>query len=288
MKEIVLTVPNNTKEFIQSSIRWHQMISSFKEDTPNNEIHVLLKEEHSHVTEQDLYSEVNFYGFDEQVTPSPKGIAHIAKSGTPQDSMFYYVRSIKNEYIKESVLEALNEEGIKHNFAFKFDNLPTTRSLELMIKMGSDPASILHNIMSYYETEPNSECIDLIEIALKNGANASLPNLYNIPSFLPTNVIELLIENGLKIESVFRTSSESSSPEDQLRLLKIVQKHGFSIKDFDDNYFPSLNNFTADFIDLLIGNNIVPVQKILQKIVQLTPNTCRKRFRPKYFSKNYI
>jgi|GEM_PF-2947430 len=271
MKEIVLTVPDNTKEFIQSSIRWHQMISSFKEDTPNNEIHVLLKEEHSHATEQDLYSGVNLYGLNEQVVLSPKGLAHIARLGAPELTVSNYVMSIKNSHTQESVLEALNEEGIKYNFHFWFGTIPTARSLELMIAMGSNPSSALSQVMNLYKIEQDEEYIDLIQIALKNGAMALLPTLC-IPSFLPTNVIELLIENGLKVESVFRASSESSSPEGQLRLLKIAQGHGFSIKEFDNNYFPSLNNFTADFIDLIISNNIVPVQKILQKIIQLTPN----------------
>jgi len=271
MKEIVLTVPDNTKEFIQSSIRWHQMISSFKEDTPNNEIHVLLKEEHSHATEQDLYSGVNLYGLNEQIVLSPKGLAHIAKSGAPVSRVSNYVMSIKNSHTQESVLEALNNEGIKSNFDFWYETIPTARSLELMIAMGSNPSSALSQVMNLYKIEQDEEYIDLIQVALKNGAMALLPTLC-IPSFLPTNVIELLIENGLKVESVFRASSESSSPEGQLRLLKIAQGHGFSIKEFDNNYFPSLNNFTADFIDLIISNNIVPVQKILQKIIQLTPN----------------
>jgi hypothetical protein len=123
MKEIVLTVPDNTKEFIQSSIRWHQMISSFKEDTPSNEIHVLLKEEHSHATEQDLYLGVNLYGLNEQVALSPKGLAHIAKSGASQASVFNYVMSIKNNLTQESVLKVFNDEGIKSNFDFWFDTI---------------------------------------------------------------------------------------------------------------------------------------------------------------------
>ena len=290
MKEIILTVPDNTKEFIQSSMRWHQMISSFKGDTPNNEIHVLLKEEHSDATVQDLYSGANFYVLNEQFALFPKGLAHIAKSAASPQSAFNYVMSIQNNLIQESVLEAFNDEGIKYNFDFDFlfDTLPTARSLELMIAMGSNPSSALSHIMSYYNIERDKECTDLIQIALKNGANPSLPGRYTIPSFLPTTAINLLIENGLTPLSVFSASTGSSTPAGQLRLLEIVQKHGFSIKDFDNNYFPSLNDCTADFIDLLIGNNIVPVQNILQKIIQLTPNEYSQEKRESIKSKSLI
>ena len=209
MKEIILTVPDNTKEFIQSSMRWHQMISSFKGDTPNNEIHVLLKEEHSDATVQDLYSGANLYVLNEQFALFPKGLAHIAKSAASPQSAFNYVMSIQNNLIQESVLEVFNDEGIKSNFDFWFDTLPTARSLELIIAMGSNPSSALNGIMSYYNIERDKECTDLIQIALKNGANPSLPGRYTIPSFLPTTAIDLLIENGLTLASVFRASTES-------------------------------------------------------------------------------
>lgn len=218
MKEIVLTVPENTKEFIESSIRWHQMIYNFKNDAPNNEIRVFLKEEHSNATEQDLYSEVNFYGLDSQVAPSPIGLAHIAKSGAPLSSVFNYVMSITSSQTQESVLEALNAEGIKSDFNFWFDNsLPTARSLELMIAIGCNPDSIVRNITNYYTVERDVECTDLLQAVLKNGTSNSIPNLYAIPSFLPTNAIELLIENGLDSNILAKTIYNLSLPKHNIQ-----------------------------------------------------------------------